>query len=286
LSFGVADLLIFDVHEETLIAVEKKMLQDFWERAACGEELYLHDADRQGYAEQARRRYQLEPYIERFAAFSTAKGQRVLEIGVGLGADHQRFAEAGALLSGIDLTARAIVHARRRLELFGLGSALSQGDAENLAFADATFDVVYSWGVIHHSPDTRRAVAEIHRVLKPGGTAKIMIYHRASLVGYMLWVRYALLRLRPWLTLTDIYARYLESPGTKAYSVSAASHLFAAFSSVKIETVLTHADLLESVSGQRHRGLFLSIARHIWPRALLRRFASRHGLFMLISAIK
>jgi hypothetical protein len=62
--------------------------------------------------------------------------------------------------------------------------------------------------------------------------------------------------------------------------------LFAAFSRVEIQTVLTHADLLESVAGQRHRGAFLSIARRIWPRALLRRFASRHGLFMLISATK
>jgi SAM-dependent methyltransferase len=277
---------MFDLHEQMYIHADKKAVQDFWERASCGEELYLLDAGRQGYIDQARRRYELEPYIEPFAAFSSAKGQSVLEIGVGLGADHQRFAEAGALLSGIDLTERAVAHARRRLELFGLASVLRQGDAENLSFEDASFDVVYSWGVIHHSPNTPGAVAEIYRVLKPHGTAKIMIYHRGSLVGYMLWARYALLGLRPWMTLTDIYARHLESPGTKAYSVSGARRLFAAFSRVEIQTVLTHADLLESVAGQRHRGAFLSIARWIWPRTLLRRFASRHGLFMLISATK
>lgn len=274
------------MHEETLIHTEKKTVQDFWERASCGEELYLVDAGRQGYLEQARRRYELEPYIEQFAAFRSAKGQSVLEIGVGLGADHQRFAEAGADLSGIDLTERAVAHARRRLELFGLASVLTQGDAENLSFQDASFDLVYSWGVIHHSPNTPRAVAEIYRVLKPGGTAKIMIYHTWSLVGYMLWVRYALLGLRPWMTLTDIYARYLESPGTKAYSVSGARRLFAAFSAVEIQTLLTHGDLLESAAGQRHRGAFLSIARRIWPRTLLRRFGAGHGLFMLICAIK
>jgi ubiquinone/menaquinone biosynthesis C-methylase UbiE len=269
-----------------LIHADKREVQDFWERAACGEELYLRDAGRQGYIEQARRRYELEPYIEPFAAFGSAQGRRVLEIGVGLGADHQRFAEAGALLCGIDLTERAVAHARRRLELFGLASALAQGDAENLSFPDAVFDVVYTWGVIHHSPDTNRAVAEIHRVLKPGGIAKVMVYHRWSLVGYMLWVRYALLRLRPWITLNEIYANYLESPGTKAYSVSDARRWFADFSAVAIQTVLTHGDLLESVAGQRHRGALLSIARRLWPRALLRRFASRHGLFMLISATK
>jgi SAM-dependent methyltransferase len=274
------------MYGEIPIHADKKAVQDFWERVSCGEELYLLNAGRQGYLNQARRRYELEPYIEQFAGFKSTKGQSVLEIGVGLGADHQRFAEAGAVLSGIDLTDRAIANARRRLELFGLASQLSQGDAENLSFAEASFDRVYSWGVIHHSPNTPKAVAEIHRVLKPGGTARVMIYHRWSLVGYMLWARYALLGLRPWLTLTDIYARYLESPGTKAYSASDARRLFAAFRAVEIQTVLTHGDLLESVAGQRHRGAFLSIARRIWPRALLRRIAARHGLFMLISAAK
>jgi SAM-dependent methyltransferase len=269
-----------------LIDGVKKDVRDFWERAACGEELYLLDAGRQGYLEQARQRYALEPYIEEFAAFNGAKGQRVLEIGVGLGADHQSFAEAGAVLSGVDLTERAVIHTRRRLELFGLASVLKQGDAENLSFEDASFDLVYAWGVVHHSPNTPRAVAEIYRVLKSGGRAKIMVYHKQSLVGYMLWVRYALMRLRPWMTLTDVYARYLESPGTKAYSISGARRLFVAFSAVKIQTVLTHGDLLESAAGQRHRGAFLAIARRIWPRTLLRRFAAGHGLFMLIDATK
>ena len=120
--------------------------------------------------------------------------------------------------------------------------------------------MVYSWGVVHHSPDTPRAVAEIHRVLRPGGTARVMIYHKWSLVGYMLWARYALLRLRPWTTLAEIYARHLESPGTKAYSIREASRMFSAFSAVHIEVVLTHGDLLESAAGQRHRGTLLG-----WP---------------------
>jgi hypothetical protein len=113
-----------------------------------------------------------------------------------------------------------------------------------------------------------------------------MIYHTWSLVGYMLWVRYALLGLRPWMSLAAIYARYLESPGTKAYSVAGARRLFGAFSAVEIQTQLTHGDLLESAAGQRHRGAFLSLARRIWPRAALRRFAAGHGLFMLICATK
>ena len=113
-----------------------------------------------------------------------------------------------------------------------------------------------------------------------------MIYHKWSLVGYMLWLRYALLRMRPWTTLTEIYARYLESPGTKAYSPAEARRMFAAFKELDIRTVLTHGDLLDSAAGQRHGGALLSIARRLWPRRLLRRYAGAHGLFMLIRAVK
>jgi SAM-dependent methyltransferase len=160
------------------------------------------------------------------------------------------------------------------------------GDAEHLAYGDAYFDIVYSWGVLHHSPDTPRAIAEVHRVLKTGGHARIMIYHKYSIVGYMLWLRYALLGLKPFTSLAAIYAGHLESPGTKAYSVGEAQRLFARFSHTEITTVLTHGDLLSSSAGQRHRGLLLRMARAVWPRALIRTLLPRHGLFMLIRATK
>jgi SAM-dependent methyltransferase len=269
-----------------MVTSPKRAMLQHWDRAACGEELYLRTPTAEGYREQALRRYELEPYIEEFAEFPATRSQRVLEIGVGLGADHERFAAAGALLSGIDLSPRAVLHARRRLALFGLESQLLIGDAELLPFADSTFELVYSWGVIHHSPDTPAAVAEIHRVLRPGGTAKVMIYHRFSLVGYMLWLRYALAQGRPWISLSRIYAEHLESPGTKAYSRRQAHTLFSAFRRVGIEIRLTHGDLLESQAGQRHEGRLIRIARLIWPRALLRLCARGHGLFMLITATK
>jgi len=97
-----------------------------------------------------------------------------------------------------------------------------------------------------------------------------MIYHKWSMVGLMLWMRYALLAGRPWRSLRSIYAAHLESPGTKAYSVAEARALFAAFCDVRIRTVLTHGDLLESGAGQRHGGLALTLARRIWPRRLIR----------------
>ena len=270
----------------TDISNGKQAVHDFWNNASCGETLYLAGRDRVGYEAQALRRYELEAFILDFAKFKESCNRKVLEIGVGLGADHQCFASAGAELYGIDLTQRAIEHTRHRLSCFGLTSRLAVGDAENLAFDEESFDIVYSWGVLHHSPDTPRAVQEVHRVLKRGGVGCIMIYHTWSLIGLMLWMRYALFRMRPFTSLKTVYARYLESPGTKAYSVSEARQLFAEFSDVRIKTVLTHGDLLSSDAGQRHQGMALNLARKIWPRLLIRRLLPNAGLFMLIEARK
>ena len=148
---------------------EKKLVHDFWNEASCGEALYLAKTDRVGYAVQSQNRYALEPYILDFARFCEAKDKRVLEIGVGLGADSQKFVEAGAVSYGIDLTERAVEHTRQRLSAFGLSSVLLVGDAESLDFPDEYFDLVYSWGVVHHSPNTPKAIDEIFRVLKHGG---------------------------------------------------------------------------------------------------------------------
>jgi SAM-dependent methyltransferase len=268
------------------MTASKNDVRDYWDEAACGENLYLDDRNIEGFRKQADIRYELEPYIAPFADFAAARGKKVLEIGVGLGADHQRFAEAGAILHGVDLTPRAIELTRRRFELLGLSTELRQGDAENLDFADASFDIVYSWGVIHHSPDTPRAVREIYRVLKPGGVAKVMIYQKYSLVGFMLWLRYALFTGHPLTSLADIYSRYLESPGTKAYSVAEARVLFLDYEDVSITSVLGHGDLLTSRAGQRHEGTALNIARRIWPRWFFKRFAKDRGLTLMVHARK
>jgi len=273
---------------ETLIANHeiKDLEREFWEAASCGEKLYLKSETVDGYLEQSRRRYELEPEIIDFASFDKHQGQRVLEIGLGLGADHQKWAEAGTDLFGVDLTNRSVAHVKRRLELLGLHSSLQVGDAEKLPFPDNYFDVVYSWGVLMCTPDTPKAIREVYRVLKCGGTAKIMLYHKYSLVGFMLWVRYALLRGRPFTPLIDIYINNLESYGTKAYSVEEARELFKDFIIDELNTFLTHGDLLSSPAGQRHRGPLLSVARILWPRWFFKKILPRYGLFMTILAQK
>jgi SAM-dependent methyltransferase len=264
----------------------KTAVRAFWEDAACGERLYLDAAALDAFAAQARARYELEPYIADFAEFERWRGKRVLEIGVGLGADHERFARAGAELWGIDLTERAVALTEARFRQLGLRSHLQVGDAENLPFADGFFDLVYSWGVIHHTPDTAQAAREILRVLKPGGAFRVMIYHKHSIVGWMLWARYGLGRLRPWTSLDAIYARYLESPGTKAFSRAEARALFPGAADLEIRTELSEGDLLTGGAGQRHQGPLLSLAQRLWPRKMIRACFPGQGLFLLIQGRK
>ena len=265
----------------------KQQVYTFWNNASCGEELYLRGADtKQAFESQMAIRYKLEPYIIPFAGFEKMRGKEVLEIGVGLGADHQMFAQNGAKLSGCDITERAIENTKKRLEIFDLKSDLIVADAENLPYGNEKFDFVYSWGVIHHSPDTEKAVSEIYRILRPGGKAGVMIYYKYSMVGFMLWMRYGLLRLKPFTGLNEIYSRYLESPGTKAYTIDEAKKLFKNFKKVSVKTVLTHGDLLASDVGQRHKGKLLNIAKAIYPRTIIKALFPTNGLFMLIEVEK
>jgi SAM-dependent methyltransferase len=267
------------------MATAKEAVRDYWEVASCGE-VYARGRD---LAEQLvavrEARYRLEPYLPRFADFASGRGRDVLEIGVGMGCDHREWALAEPRsLTGVDLTQRAIDFTREHMSFNGLASNLSVADAENLPFDDASFDVVYSWGVLHHSPDTARAFREVHRVLRPGGVARIMIYHTQSLTGYMLWMRYALLAGRPTRPLREIYHEHLESPGTKAYSLDEARSLCGRFAEADIAVQLNHGDLLEGSVGQRHSQSLVRVAKALWPRRAIRRWLPGLGLYLLIKA--
>ncbi len=266
---------------------QKELVRAFWDEVSCGE-VYADGREmRERLDRQAKARYELEPFIFDFARFSEGAGRDVLEIGTGMGADHLQWARAHPrTLVGIDLTDRAVEFTRQRLALYGLKADVRVADAERLPFADNSFDIAYSWGVLHHSPNTARAVSEVRRVLRPGGRALVMIYHRASLVGGMLWLRYGLFRGRPLKSLRSIYSQYLESPGTKAYSISEARTLFEGFSRITTSIQLSPGDTLEGASGQRHQGTAIEFARRAWPRGLIKKTLRRYGLFLLVDAVK
>jgi ubiquinone/menaquinone biosynthesis C-methylase UbiE len=116
-----------------------------------------------------------------FVDFEGLAGNEVLEVGCGSGIAVQLFAEAGAKVTAVDLTDWAVETTRRRLEAFGLEGDVRQADAEQLPFWDRSFDLVFSWGVIHHTTDMDKALAELVRVCRPGGRVVLMVYHRRSL---------------------------------------------------------------------------------------------------------
>jgi SAM-dependent methyltransferase len=119
------------------------------------------------------------------------RGKNVLEIGCGTGVHTKLLAQSGAQVAAVDLTPTAVELTMRRLELAGLSADVREADAESLPFADTSFDFVWSWGVIHHSSDTNRVIAEIARVLRPGGRLAFMVYHRTSIT---FWLNYVLYR--------------------------------------------------------------------------------------------
>jgi SAM-dependent methyltransferase len=257
------------------IAGLKDEVRKFWNAEPCGSR-YLGDlADFEAHAHA---RYQLEPYIPDFAQFANSKGLRVLEIGVGMGADYLEWLKAGAHAYGVDLSAISIERARRRCELAGFQPDLRVADAEHLPFPENTFDVVYSYGVMHHSPDTAQCIREARRVLKPGGEARIMVYHHPSITGMMLWLRYGIFRK----SLRDTVYQHLESPGTKTYTHSEALSLMSGFSDIKLWQVFSPGDLLLNQPSERFQSGFYRLIWKIFPRKLVKLLGRRWGLFLLM----
>jgi len=247
-----------------MITDAKDEVRSFWNRTPCGSwDATAPEGTPEYFRQVEARRYELEPFIHRYAAFDSTAGQSVLEIGVGLGTDHVQFARAGANLYGVDLTERGVELVRRRLELEGLSSQLEVADAERLPYPDASFDYVYSWGVLHHTPNTPAAVQEAIRVLRPGGRICVMLYARHAWVPYGLWLRHGPLGGKPFRSIADVLHHHMESLGTKGYTKREAHRMFEHVERLSIEKVLTPYDVewggeLARVTG-RWLGFFMVI---------------------------
>jgi ubiquinone/menaquinone biosynthesis C-methylase UbiE len=167
----------------------KQRVRAFWQEHPCGTKFSEAEmGTREFFDRVEQHRYEKEWHIPEAGGFAATGGLKVLEIGCGLGTDGAQFAKAGAEYTGIDLTDASVELARKRFELSGLPGEFRVADAEQLDFPDASFDLVYSHGVLHHTPDIGAAVQEIHRVLKPAGRAIVMLYHRGS-YNYRIGIR-------------------------------------------------------------------------------------------------
>ncbi len=253
---------------------ETERVRQYWERQPCGTEGDPFPADSLEYFDWVTRfRYFREPFIEKYARFEESMGRDVLEVGIGAGTDAERFARAGARVTGIDLTEQGVALARRRFELAGLSGGFRRADAESLPFPDESFDLVYSWGVIHHSPDTAAAALEMVRVCRRGGRVCCMVYNRRSLLALQGRIVYGLTRGRPFRSIDEIAAQHFESPGTRLFTETQLRALFSGLAEVSVSHEVTPYDL------RIGRRLFL-------PEALRRLIPRRIGYFMILEGIK
>ncbi len=122
--------------------------------------------------------------FDRLFPYDRYKGRAVLEIGCGIGTMSMNWASNGALVTAVDLNPVAVEQTAKRFETFGLEGTIALSDAHALPFGDATFDYAYSWGMLHHSPNLEKSLAEIMRVVKPSGGFGFMLYNRRSILHW------------------------------------------------------------------------------------------------------
>ncbi len=258
--------------------MEKSIKEDvkkFWSNTPCGsgDISSLEVGSLEFFEAVEKIRFSGDDFMFDVVGFDQWKGKKVLEVGCGMGTDLLQFARGGAEVYGCDLTEKGATLTRKRLKLYGFQGEILVADGENLPFPNNFFDLVYSWGVIHHTPNTPAAMKEIIRICKPKGSILVMIYHRWSLLSLQMWIRYGLIRGKPWKSIDSIAALHLESPGTKIYSKKEALDLVDGLKDVKIRTIVTKYDL------RLGRRLFLPK----WFRKLV---PSWLGWFLVIDGIK
>lgn len=204
--------------------VEIARVRDYWNNRPCN---IRHSAQPVGteeyFDEVEARKYFVESHIPEFADFETWRGKKVLEIGCGIGTDTVNFARHGAWVTSVDLSEKSMEIARQRTAVYGLQDRVHfyHGNAEELsAFVPVEpYDLIYSFGVIHHSPHPERVLEQLRRYARPCTTVKIMVYHRRSWKAA--WILLTEGKGRFW-KLADLVAKNSEAqtgcPVTYTYS--------------------------------------------------------------------
>ena len=160
--------------------------------APPGTEVYFKEIDRR-FLSSARKYMPWRNFpFDQVIPFERLGDKDVLEIGVGQGTHAQLLAPHCKSFTGIDLTSYAAEMTAHRLKLFNLPGKIMQMDAEEINFANNTFDFIWSWGVIHHSADTHRVLQEMRRVIRPGGKCTVMVYYKSwwdfYVCGFLRWL--------------------------------------------------------------------------------------------------
>jgi SAM-dependent methyltransferase len=165
------------------VSASIETVAEYWNRRPCNIRHSTAEVGSRAYFDEVeRRKYFVEPHIPGFAQFDRWRDKRVLEIGCGIGTDAANFARAGAEYTGVELSEVSLALARRRFETFGLNGGFVHSNAEALDqhVRSASFDLIYSFGVIHHTPDPEAVLRQARRAIRPDGEFRMMLYARDS----------------------------------------------------------------------------------------------------------
>jgi 2-polyprenyl-3-methyl-5-hydroxy-6-metoxy-1,4-benzoquinol methylase len=243
---------------------------------------------REYFDEVEARKYFVEPHIPAFAEFERWKGKRVLEVGCGIGTDSVNFARAGAELTAVDLSGESLRMARQRASVMGVDDRIEfvQANAEELtsAVSGGQYDLIYSFGVIHHTPRPECALAEMRALAAPGGTLKVMVYHRQS--WKVVWILAAEGRGRFW-EADELIAKYSEAqtgcPITYAYSRRGARELIERHGFAVEQLSVDHVFPYRVRDYVEYRYVKEPYFRWM-PNSLFRAFERRFGWHLLVTA--
>jgi 2-polyprenyl-3-methyl-5-hydroxy-6-metoxy-1,4-benzoquinol methylase len=211
---------------EVFEAVDVDAVRAYWNARPCNIRHSPREVGTREYFDEVEaRKYFVEPHIPGFAEFPRWAGKKVLEIGCGLGTDTINFARHGAQVTAVDLSEESLALARRRAEVFGLQDRIQfvRGNSEELSslIPSQTFDLVYSFGVIHHTPHPGRVLDQIRPYMGPSSTLKVMVYNRRS--WKVLWIVLGYGRGQFWRQ-AELVARHSEAqtgcPVTYTYTPS------------------------------------------------------------------
>jgi 2-polyprenyl-3-methyl-5-hydroxy-6-metoxy-1,4-benzoquinol methylase len=243
---------------------------------------------REYFDEVEARKYFVEPHIPGFAEFERWKGKRVLEVGCGIGTDSINFARAGAELTAVDLSGESLHVAKQRATVMGVEDRIEfvQANAEELtsAVSGGEYDLIYSFGVIHHTPRPEAALAEMRKLAAPGGTLKVMVYHRRS--WKVLWILAAEGHGRFW-DADELITKYSEAqtgcPVTYSYSRSEGRELVEPARFQVTEVSVDHVFPYRVRDYVEYRYVKEPYFRWM-PEPLFRAFERRFGWHLMITA--
>jgi ubiquinone/menaquinone biosynthesis C-methylase UbiE len=163
-------------------------IQNYWNKRPCN---INHSNKKLGtieyYNEVEHRKYNVEEHIPRFADFDKWRNKEILEIGCGIGTDSINFVRAGGKLTIIELSDKSLELTKERFKVFNLEATFIHGNAEELTqYTSKKFDLIYSFGVIHHTPHPSKIISECYKLLKDDGELRIMIYAKYSTKNFMI----------------------------------------------------------------------------------------------------